>query len=178
MSPYLHHCECPDLCRSVVTARWVAESARPFRIVRDRCYRWLQKEGRPNHYVPSKETVARDVKRLYAKTKEKLATELQVSTKIKYINRIPTYYIVQAADGELPIAIDCWTSPNHHAFMSVVVTWLRKLDNGTEELTTTILDFIELACSHSAENMAEALAKTLKEYGIDGKVSIYFGSEE
>lgn len=57
--------------------------------------------------------------------------------------------------------------------MSIVVTWLRKLENGTEELTTTILDFLELPCSHSAENMAEALAKTLEEYGIDGKVSKY-----
>ena len=55
--------------------------------------------------------------------------------------------------------------------MSIVVTWLQKSENGTEELTTTILDFIELPCSHSAENMVEALAKTLKEYGIDGKVS-------
>lgn len=63
----------------MVTARWVAESARPFRMVQDRCYRWLQKEGRPNQYVPSKETVARDVKKLYEKTKEKLAEELQVS---------------------------------------------------------------------------------------------------
>ncbi|KAE9383907.1 hypothetical protein BT96DRAFT_843138, partial [Gymnopus androsaceus JB14] len=79
----------------VVTARWVAESARPFCIVRDRCYRWLQKEGRPKQYVPSKETVARDVKKLYTKTKEKLAEELQ------------------AVDGELPVVIDCWTLPNH-----------------------------------------------------------------
>ncbi|KAJ3963523.1 hypothetical protein EV361DRAFT_874798, partial [Lentinula raphanica] len=30
----------------VVTARWVAESARPFLIVQDHGYRWLQKEGR------------------------------------------------------------------------------------------------------------------------------------
>ena len=55
--------------------------------------------------------------------------------------------------------------------MSIVIAWLRKLDNGTEELTTTILDFVELPCSHSAENMAQALVKMLKEYGIDGKVS-------
>ncbi|KAE9402042.1 hypothetical protein BT96DRAFT_816998, partial [Gymnopus androsaceus JB14] len=136
-----------------LTARWVAESARPFRMVRDRCYRWLQKEGRPNHYVPSKETVARDVKKLFLKTKEKLAEELQ------------------AFDGEIPVAVDCWTSPNHHAFMSIETTWLRRMKDGTEELTTTLLDFVELPCSHSAENMAEALDKTFKEYGIDGKVS-------
>ncbi|KAE9403447.1 hypothetical protein BT96DRAFT_760075, partial [Gymnopus androsaceus JB14] len=79
----------------VVTTQWVAESARPFRIIWDRCYCWLQKEGRPKHYVPSKEIVARDMKKLYTQTKAKLAKELQT------------------VDGELPIAIDCWTSPNH-----------------------------------------------------------------
>ncbi|KAJ3826915.1 hypothetical protein F5880DRAFT_1475440, partial [Lentinula raphanica] len=65
----------------VVTARWVAENARPFRMVQDRCYRWLQKDGRPKHYVPSEKTVARDLKKLYRKTREKLADELQVSTR-------------------------------------------------------------------------------------------------
>ncbi|KAJ3765115.1 hypothetical protein FB446DRAFT_655704, partial [Lentinula raphanica] len=67
---------------SVVTVRWVAESARLFRIVQDRCFRWLQKEGRPNQYVPSKATVARDVKTLYEAAKEQLAKELQVSIHI------------------------------------------------------------------------------------------------
>ncbi|KAE9398171.1 hypothetical protein BT96DRAFT_758373, partial [Gymnopus androsaceus JB14] len=42
----------------VVTAHWVSESARPFWIVQDRCYRWLQQEGQPDRYVPSKETIS------------------------------------------------------------------------------------------------------------------------
>ncbi|KAE9393957.1 hypothetical protein BT96DRAFT_771236, partial [Gymnopus androsaceus JB14] len=79
----------------VVTARWVSELAGPFHIVKDRGYRWLQKEGRPERYIPSRETVSKDVKNLYEKVKEKLAEELQ-----EY-------------DGELAIALDCWTSPNH-----------------------------------------------------------------
>ncbi|KAE9384415.1 hypothetical protein BT96DRAFT_748669, partial [Gymnopus androsaceus JB14] len=61
----------------------------------DRGYCWLQKEGHPDRYVPSKETVSRDVKHLFEKTKEKIAVELQ------------------DYDGEIPIALDCWTSPNH-----------------------------------------------------------------
>ncbi|KAJ3748228.1 hypothetical protein EV360DRAFT_2061, partial [Lentinula raphanica] len=79
----------------VVTARWVAESARPFRIVEDRSYRWLQKEGRPKHYVPSKVTVARDMKKLYRASKEQLAKDLQ------------------AYEYLVPIELDCWSSPNH-----------------------------------------------------------------
>ncbi|KAJ3816518.1 hypothetical protein F5880DRAFT_1466284, partial [Lentinula raphanica] len=79
----------------VVTARWIAENARPFLTVQDRSYRWLQREGRPGHYVPSKDTVARDVKKLYQATKEKLAEELQVS------------------EDNVALALDCWSSPNH-----------------------------------------------------------------
>jgi len=82
---------CWILC-SVVTARWVAECARPFRVVQDRGYRWLQKEGRPDRYVPSKETVSRDVKNLFEKTKEKIAAELQVSTDMENLNVLLTYW--------------------------------------------------------------------------------------
>ncbi|KAE9401148.1 hypothetical protein BT96DRAFT_818311, partial [Gymnopus androsaceus JB14] len=63
----------------VVTAQWVAESAHLFHIVHGRYYHWLQKEGCPKHYLPSKETVAWDMKKLYTKTKAKLAEEPQVS---------------------------------------------------------------------------------------------------
>ena len=58
--------------------------------------------------------------------------------------------------------------------MSITITWFRKQKDGKEELTTTQLDFVELPYSHSAKNMAEALAKVLKEYGIEGKVSLNF----
>ncbi|KAJ3833150.1 hypothetical protein F5878DRAFT_523045, partial [Lentinula raphanica] len=115
----------------VVTARWVAESARPFLIVRDRGYRWLQKEGRPNHYVPSNQTVARDLKKLYAASKKRLTAELK---EYGYL---------------IPVELDCWTSPNHHAFMSVMVKILRKGKDGTEKPTSLLLDFIELPRSHS-----------------------------
>ncbi|KAJ3753122.1 hypothetical protein EV360DRAFT_6558, partial [Lentinula raphanica] len=121
----------------VVTARWAAESARPFRIVSDRCYRWLQKEGRPNQYVPSKETVGRDVKILYAALKKHLAEEFQG---YEYL---------------IPIEVDCWSSPNHRAFMSIIANVLRKVkDEAPEELTRILINFVELPCSHSAENMA------------------------
>lgn len=93
------------------------------------------------------------MKKLYEKTKEKLAAELQ------------------AYDGELALALDCWTSPNHEAFMNITVTWPRKGKDGKEELTTKILDFFELPVSHSAENMAEAVVKVLRAYGIEDKVN-------
>ncbi|KAJ3752645.1 hypothetical protein EV360DRAFT_75176 [Lentinula raphanica] len=62
---------------TMVTAHWVAESRRSFLVVCDRGFHWLQKEGRPNHYVPSNETVARDVKKLYNGCRTQLAKVLE-----------------------------------------------------------------------------------------------------
>ena len=76
-------------------------------------------------------------------------------------------------DGEIPIALDCWTSPNHRAWMSIATSRVRRRDDGTEETVTHLLDFVELPHSHSGENMAEALRKVLIDYGVEHKVSIY-----
>jgi hypothetical protein len=50
--------------------------------------------------------------------------------------------------------------------MNVLVSWIRE-----DRPVTAILDFIELAKSHSGKNMAEALVNTLDRYGIAHKVS-------
>ncbi|KAJ3756476.1 hypothetical protein EV360DRAFT_16419, partial [Lentinula raphanica] len=127
-----------DTPHSMVTACWAAESAHPFRIVSDCCYKWLQKEGRPNQYVPSKETVGRDVKILYAASKDHLVKEFQ---EYEYL---------------IPIELDCWSSPNHRAFMSIIAHVLHKeKEDGPEALTEILLNFVELLCSHSGENMAK-----------------------
>lgn len=55
-----------------------AEEGRPFNTVAGRCYKWLQREGQPDRYIPSRQQVSKDVKHLYAKTKKELASELQV----------------------------------------------------------------------------------------------------
>lgn len=81
----------------------------------------------------------------------------------------------QEYDGELPIALDCWTSPNHRAWMSIVVSRVRKREDGTEETIMHLLDFVELPHSHSGDNMAEAVENVLREYGIEDKVSLTIG---
>lgn len=148
-----------DTPNSVATARWCSESARPFTIVKDRCFKWLQREGHPDRYIPTREQVSLDVKKLYQKSKKRLASELQ------------------AFDGELALALDCWTSPNHRPWMSISVSRLRKREDGVEEPVTHILDFVELPCSHTGRNMAECVVKVLKEYGIENKVSITYKSQ-
>ncbi|KAJ3965910.1 hypothetical protein EV361DRAFT_771498, partial [Lentinula raphanica] len=123
------------LAHSVVTAQWVAKSVHPFLIVQDRGYQWLQKEGRPNYFVSSDVTVARDAKKLYVASKQQLVQELDTYE----------YFVL--------IELDCWSSPNHHAFMSIIAKMMQRGKEGSEELTSVMLDFMELPCSHSGENM-------------------------
>jgi hypothetical protein len=57
----------------------VSESVRPFSIVEDRGFKSLMKTGRPEYYIPSASTVSRDVRLVFARTRERIAKMLQVS---------------------------------------------------------------------------------------------------
>jgi hypothetical protein len=59
--------------------RWVAESLRPFEIVEDKGFQSLMKTGRPEYYIPSPSTVARDVRMVFARTRERIAKMINVS---------------------------------------------------------------------------------------------------
>jgi hypothetical protein len=70
----------PDVLDRAEIVRWVSESLRPFKIVEDRGFQSLMKTGRPEYYIPSASTVSRDVKLVFAKTRERIAKMLQVRT--------------------------------------------------------------------------------------------------
>lgn len=63
---------------SAEIVRWVCESMRSFEIVNDRGFRDLMKTGRPEQYIPSSSMVSRDVKRVFARCRQHIATMLQV----------------------------------------------------------------------------------------------------
>jgi len=50
-----------------------------FSIVEDPGFKSLMKTGHPDHYLPSRFTVARDVEHVFKKTRKYIATMLQVS---------------------------------------------------------------------------------------------------
>jgi hypothetical protein len=52
---------------------------RPFKIVKDRGFQSLMKTGRPEYYIPSSETVSRDVKTVFVRSRQRIAKMLQVS---------------------------------------------------------------------------------------------------
>ncbi|KIY62422.1 hypothetical protein CYLTODRAFT_339733, partial [Cylindrobasidium torrendii FP15055 ss-10] len=108
---------------------------RPFSIVEDKGLRWIAKEGRPHYYLPDRTTISRDTKTVFVKSEEALGKMLQEH------------------DGLLAFSTDCWSAPNHHAWMSLNVHITPK---GQSKPKTFLLDFIELPCSHTGTNMAQA----------------------
>ncbi|KAF5331299.1 hypothetical protein D9758_018118 [Tetrapyrgos nigripes] len=151
---------------------WVAESSRPFAIVKDRGFQCLMKMGRPGYYLPHPTTMARDIKTVFAKTR------LCIALMLKLMKTIKEY------DGDLNFATDAWTSPNHRAYVAVSV----HLEKEGVPISF-LLDFVEVAKvskrdilkvklyahrdvlqSHSSETLAEVFAQILTEFGIEDKL--------
>ncbi|KAG6839269.1 hypothetical protein C0991_004300, partial [Blastosporella zonata] len=123
--------------------RWIAESKRPFEIVRDPGYLLNMKEGHPQQYVPSPSTVRRDVKEAFAGCRRKVAK------------------ILQDVEGAMHFGTNCWTSPNHRAFIAVIVQYEEK-----GKIHSWCLDVVELPKRHTGHRLAEALMSVIEEFGL------------
>ncbi|KAF7300003.1 hypothetical protein MKEN_01322600 [Mycena kentingensis (nom. inval.)] len=126
--------------------RWVAESLRPFRIVKDRAYRFLMKSGRPGIHIPSPDTVARDVKKMFVRTKER------VKERLSHVSGIA-------------LSTDAWTAPNHRAYVAVAGSWE---ENGQK--VECLLDFIEVPKSHDGKNLAAVLDQVADDFGVSDRI--------
>ena len=89
--------------------------------MKDRGFRALMKTGRPEYYLPSPATVSRDVRLVFARTRQRVATMLR------------------GYDGKLNFTTDAWSSPNHHSFMAFSVHLER-----AGQLLTFPLDVVEV----------------------------------
>ena len=65
----------------------------------------------------------------------------------------------------MSFATDAWTSPNQRAYVAITVHLER---NG--EPISMLLDNVEVAKSHTGENLAAAFAKIMEDYTISEKV--------
>ncbi|KZV92057.1 hypothetical protein EXIGLDRAFT_576221, partial [Exidia glandulosa HHB12029] len=106
---------------------------RPFSIVEDEGFNILMKTGRPETWIPSSTTVARDVRTVFKNARKRIAS------------------LLQAHDGALNFATDAWTSPNHRAYCAVSVHF--EVDGVPMSF---LLDVVEIAKSHSGMNLAIA----------------------
>ena len=64
--------------------------------------------------------------------------------------------------------MDAWTSPNHRAYVAINV----HLENDGVS-STTLLDIVEVAESHTGAALAAAFAQVLQEFEIETKVSTF-----
>ena len=144
---------------------WIAESKRPFAIVKDHGFRELMKTGRPEYRLPLPATVSQDVKHVFVSMRSLVASKLKVSLPIHKL-LIP----IQRCEGTrwLPeLCYHTWTSPNGQAYIAVTV----HLEiHGVAE--SMLLDIVEYASSHTGENLASTFAKVLKDFGISDKVCL------
>jgi hypothetical protein len=145
---YMHRQHTTEEAR-IEIVKWVAESMRPLSIVEDRGFHTLMKTGRGKYHIPSAKTVARDVKHVFKKTKDRIGK------------------ILRDYDGRLSFGTDGWTAPNHKAYVAITVHFM---NDGAPYCL--LLDIVELARSHSGANLARAFADVLKEFGIEDKVSL------
>ena len=150
--------------KRIEIAKWVAEIQCPFSIVEDDGFKNVMKTGRPEYYIPSQYTVARDVKQVFKKTRKWIAKMLQVSQRHKAENLLIRKF--QDYDGTLSFRTDAWTSPNNKAYVAVTVHFEQ---NG--EPMCLLLDIVQVAKSHMGFNLALAFANILEEFGISKKVS-------
>ena len=74
---YTSHKLTTPLCSAEIV-RWVTENARPYKIVTDRGFKNLMKTGRPEYYLPSPHTVSRDVRMVFACSRQRIAAILHV----------------------------------------------------------------------------------------------------
>jgi hypothetical protein len=140
-------------CNRAEIVRWVSENLRPFKIVSDRGFQSLMKTGRPDYYIPSPSTVSRDVKRVFAKCRERIAKMLKASQQLwcRLVQKKLTWY--QDYDGDLNFATDAWTSPNHKAYVAVSVhmEWKGKP-------LSLILDLVEVAKVNTLPDCSQLLS--------------------
>jgi len=67
----------------------------------------------------------------------------------------------------LSFATDTWTSPNQRAFVAITVHFEHKGDP-----ISMLLDIVEVARSHTGDNLAAAFAKIMEDYEISENVLV------
>ena len=141
---------------------------RSIKIVNDPGFHRLMKTGHPQYRILSARTVAHNVQVVFRRVKQRIAKMLRFSNLIFYdLNCFSPFW--KEYDGRLSFATDAWTSPNQRAYVAITVHFEHK-----GEAMSMLLDIVEVARSHTGDNLAAAFAKIMEDYRISEKVIIKF----
>jgi hypothetical protein len=122
------------------------------------------KAGRPTTYIPSPSTVARDIKTLFEKSRQRIDKILKVPLVFPLTHYEVTYLWHRNIQAIFTL-LRTLTSPNHRAF----VAWTVHLHH-EGHILTFLLDVIEVPESHTGDALARAFHKMLVEHGLTQKV--------
>ncbi|KAK7015919.1 hypothetical protein VNI00_018991 [Paramarasmius palmivorus] len=101
----------------------------------------------PHYWLPHPMVVLRDTKTAFAQTRKRILKML-----CEY-------------QGDIHFTTDAWTSGNHKSFVAITAHIILK-----GQQTTILLDFLELAKSHTGITLTQEFAKVLKAFGIGNKI--------
>jgi hypothetical protein len=113
----------------------------------DRELRDLLTAGRPKLELPSPNTVRRNIKVAFEKSRDVIGD------------------LLRKHPGRLHFATDTWTSPNHRA----ICAWTVHLEHDGQPLSF-LLDIIEIPESHTGATLAREFHNMLLRFGIEKKV--------
>ena len=128
----------------------------------------LMKTGWPDSYIPSAETLSRDIKNVFVRIRGRISKMLKVNQFTFFTTRGKVTYLVQQEyDGKLNFATDAWSSPNHKAYVAFTV---HLEDHGKP--VSMLLDIVEVTQSHTGVILGDTFVKVLEAFGIEKKVRI------
>jgi len=165
--------------------RWVVESLCPFDIVIDWGFWPLMKTGRPEYFLPSAKTVARDVRQVFVHSRQRVAKLLRVSSKTNKRNmeltdvpgiRRETQFYHWHVDGTEPPSIrgiwGAFGAQRRTPTVSIRCHWSRKGNILTCCQWFDVLMFVYQL--HTGVELAAAFENVLDEFKLADKVLIWY----
>ena len=144
--------------------KWITEKRWPFVIIEDPQFIFLMKTGHLGYCLPLAKTVARDIKHIFVEMCQRISKMLKVI--LTHLVLYPSHHPhPQKVDCMLNVAMDAWTSPNSHAFVTVTIHYE---EGGNPR--TLLLDIMECAEAHTGVTLAVTLVKIFNNFGISDKV--------
>lgn len=122
--------------------KFICKDMRPISIVEGEGFKDFLREIEPRYSIPSRTTVTKNIVKLYDTTRENVRQIL--------------------SDKDIALTTDGWTSLATNAYVTVTA----HLISETWELNDFVLQTKELRSSHTAENVAECISDTLRDFHI------------
>lgn len=126
---------------------FILEANLPFRLVEHDSFRKLLSLCRPNIEIPHRTYIKTSLLQRFDAMQKGLLRDLPSSRKIS-------------------LALDCWTSPNHYAFLAITGYFI----SNDWRYCEVLLAFKPLRGKHSGSRLAEYVMETLSFYDLTGRL--------